>query len=142
MGQSTITKQFFDISQSPQAPLLSPESADKLAESLRQNFREDATPSTIAALRTELAEQARQFRWFQRLKIPGVNLYTTSDHERLGFPGDPGWLNTLGNRLSSEEGAVLRPMPKWALHQAPSSGRVREISARHWLQQRLLQLRV
>jgi len=113
MGQSAVTKQFFDISQSPQAPLLSPEEADKLAESLRENFRVDATPSSITALRSELAEEARQFCWFQRLKIPGVNLYTTSDHEQLRFPGDPGWLNTLGNRLSSEEGAVLRPMPKW-----------------------------
>ena len=44
MGQSTVTKQFFDISQSPQAPLLSPEEADKLAESLRAKLSRGCDP--------------------------------------------------------------------------------------------------
>lgn len=113
MNTGIFTKEFFVTARSPQRLLLTPERADDLAESLRRHFREDATASTTDALGTELAEDASKICWYQRLKIPGLNLYTTSDHGRLDFPGDPGWLNTLGNRLTSEEGAVLRPMPKW-----------------------------
>jgi|UPI0007844D15 SAM-dependent methyltransferase len=44
---------------------------------------------------------------------PGQKYFTTSDRERLEI-SDPGFLNTLGNKLTPEEGFVLRPMPKWA----------------------------
>jgi SAM-dependent methyltransferase len=107
------SNQIVETSLSPKAPLLTAGEADELAQSLRQLLRADTTPSTAAALRTELAEQVLRFGWWQRLKIPGLDLYTTSDHKRLQIT-NPGWLNTLGDRLAPEEGFILRPMPKWA----------------------------
>jgi SAM-dependent methyltransferase len=106
-------RHFVEISLSEKAPLLTVGEADEWAQSLRQHLYADSTRAATAACRTELAEQALRFGWWQRLKIPGLDLHTTSDHKRLQV-SNPGWLNTLGDRLTPEEGFILRPMPKWA----------------------------
>ena len=109
-----LTKTLLDIEKSPKAALLSEQDLADHVKSLRQHLSLDNTPeATAELLHNDLVQTSLQHAWFQRLAIPGTHCFTTSHHERLQI-SNPGWLNTLGDALTPEEGFILRPMPKWA----------------------------
>jgi SAM-dependent methyltransferase len=93
--------------------LLSEQDLANHVESLRQHLSLDNTTEVTAEFQNDLVQEGLQHSWWQRLAIPGTHRFTTSDHERLKI-SNPGWLNTLGDALTPEEGFILRPMPKWA----------------------------
>jgi SAM-dependent methyltransferase len=99
-----FTKQLVDDDRSPRQPLLTKSELADHVRLLRQNLAKDPpTPLPPDVPRG----------WWQRIAIPGMGRYTTSDHAILKI-SDPGWLNTLGASLTVDEGFILRPMPKWA----------------------------
>jgi SAM-dependent methyltransferase len=109
-----FTKKLADLEKSPMAPLLSEHDLADHVASLREHLSLDNSPEARAELTdSELVQTSSQHAWFQRLAIPGTRCFTTSDHGRLQI-SNPGWLNTLGDALTPEEGFILRPMPKWA----------------------------
>ena len=108
-----FTKRLLDIEKSPKAALLSEQDLANHVKSLRQHLSLDNTTGVTEELQNDLVQQGLQHAWWQRLAIPGTHCFTTSDHEHLKI-SNPGWLNTLGDALTPEEGFILRPMPKWA----------------------------
>jgi SAM-dependent methyltransferase len=101
-----------DLSHSPQRALIDKHEFQRRIASLKQHFQDDDAPEVLNDLESRLAIEAREFDWFQRIRIPGTRAYTTSDRARQSI-SDPGWLNRLGNALSPVEGSILRPLPKW-----------------------------
>ncbi len=108
-----FTKQLVDSDKSPKAPLLTNEALDSILAELRQHLDADSSPTIESEVKTSAVTEALSHPWWQRLAIPQTSCFTTSDHKRLKI-NDPGFLNTLGNALTPEEGFILRPMPKWA----------------------------
>jgi hypothetical protein len=106
------SKSIVDLSRSPERELIDKRELRRRVASLRENFRSDGTPEVLNDLRTTIAIEAQKFAWYQRIKIPNTRAYTTSDRTRQAVD-DPGWLNRLGNVLTSTEGSILRPLPKW-----------------------------
>ena len=102
-----------DTERSPKAQLMSDHYLERQIEVLRRHLASDTSAAVTAELKWPVTIQALDRSWWQRLAIPGTNCFTTSDHDRLSI-SDPGFLNTLGNALTPEEGCILRPMPKWA----------------------------
>lgn len=99
-----------DATDSPIRPLYAEEELDAAVVGLRQRLAADAE----ADLSSPFAQELHRFKgqWFQRIDYPVLQLTSTSDH-RLAYI-DEGGLNTLGQRLTSEEASILRPWPKWA----------------------------
>ena len=100
--------------ESPVLPLYSEEQLRLAVADLRKMLAEDDTPERKAALNGAIAKGVDSFRghWFQRIDYPEHGITSTSNHEWAYI--DEGGLNTLGNRLTSEEASILRPWPKWA----------------------------
>ena len=80
---------------------------------LRAHLAGDLADPIHRERKDRLVVEASQFGWWQRIALPGLKGFTTSRHDTLQI-SDPGFLNTLGNRLTAEEGFILRPMLKWA----------------------------
>jgi SAM-dependent methyltransferase len=108
-----FSRPFVELEKSPTRALLSKATLRDHVARLKRHLADDAAPEVVGSLDRQVVKDARQFDWFQRLRIPDTPAYTTSDPRRRRLD-DPGWLNRLGNALSAEEGAALRPMPKWA----------------------------
>jgi 2-polyprenyl-3-methyl-5-hydroxy-6-metoxy-1,4-benzoquinol methylase len=102
-----------DRDKSPKKPLFRDDELRRHLFALRQHITRDASAVVAAELKSPAVYEALERSWWQRLAIPGTECFTTSDRARL-LVGDPGFLNTLGNTLTPEEGFILRPMPKWA----------------------------
>jgi 2-polyprenyl-3-methyl-5-hydroxy-6-metoxy-1,4-benzoquinol methylase len=99
--------------ESPVAPLYSEEQLQRAVTDLRKMLAEDDTPERKAALQAEIARGIESFRgdWYQRIDYPEHNITSTTNHEWAYI--DQGSMNTLSNRLTSEEACILRPWPKW-----------------------------
>ncbi len=108
-----FTKQLVDYDKSPAAPLMSDEELSNHIKALRLYLAMDESAVVKADLKTPAVSDALGYPWWQRMAIPRTKCFTTSDHNRLEI-SDPGFLNTLGNALTPEEGFILRPLPKWA----------------------------
>jgi 2-polyprenyl-3-methyl-5-hydroxy-6-metoxy-1,4-benzoquinol methylase len=108
-----VVAELVDCDKSPKARLMSDGDSKSHLEALRRHLATDTSAAVKAGLESPAASKAFGHDWWQRLAIPGTNCFTTSDHGRLKI-SDPGLLNTLGNKLTPEEGFLLRPMPKWA----------------------------
>ena len=102
-----------NVDKSPKAQLISDRELELHVAALRQHLALDTSAAIKTALKSPTIIQALSHPWWQRLAIPGTDCFTTSDHDRLSI-SDPGYLNTLGDLLTPEEGCILRPMPKWA----------------------------
>lgn len=98
---------------SPVFPLITPNDLKSETERLRANLASDKSAAAREAVSRPEIAKVLALQWWQRLAIPGTDTHTTSDHSRLAI-SNPGWLNTLGDALTPEEGFVLRPMPKWS----------------------------
>jgi 2-polyprenyl-3-methyl-5-hydroxy-6-metoxy-1,4-benzoquinol methylase len=109
-----FTKQLVGCDESPKTPLLTEEDLIRHLDTLRRHLAMDLAPAVKAELKTPLVAEALGQSWWQRMPIPGTKCFTTSDPSRLAGISDPGFLNTLGNALTPEEGCLLRPMPKWS----------------------------
>ena len=94
-------------------PLYMPAQMDSAVRDLRTILAADETPECRAALATPFGESLRAFAggWFQRIEYPKHGISSTSDHGLAYI--DEGSFNTLGQRLTSREACILRPMPKW-----------------------------
>jgi 2-polyprenyl-3-methyl-5-hydroxy-6-metoxy-1,4-benzoquinol methylase len=99
-----FTKQIIDDDKSPKNPLLTERELVEHVRLLRQHLAKD----TATPLPPDIPRG-----WWQRIAIPGTDRFTTSDHDSLEI-SDPGYLNRLGGALTTQEGFILRPMPKWA----------------------------
>jgi len=99
---------------SPILPLYSERQIERAVSDLRRMLAKDDSPECKKALESEIAEGIRSFigYWFQRIDYPEHNITSTSDHRSVYV--DEGGLNTLGNRLTSQEASILRPWPKWS----------------------------
>ena len=99
--------------ESPVAPLYSEEQMQQAVIDLKKMLAEDDTPERKEALKGDIARGVDSFRgsWYQRIDYPEHNITSTSNHEWAYI--DQGSLNTLANRLTSEEACILRPWPKW-----------------------------
>lgn len=104
---------FVDNKKSPQRVLITGQQLRAEVKRLKAHLAADSSPETVAALQHPNFAASRSFGWYQRIAIPETPACTTSDPANQDV-SDPGWLNRLGNALSAKEGAVLRPMPKWA----------------------------
>jgi 2-polyprenyl-3-methyl-5-hydroxy-6-metoxy-1,4-benzoquinol methylase len=94
-------------------PLFTVAEADAWAEELRATLREDSSARVRRALDSEIGRQIRSFGgWFQRVSLPEHGITTTSDPEMVK-DYSPGLINRFGDRLTPQEGATLRPLPKW-----------------------------
>jgi len=102
---------------SPILPLFSDSELDGYVKGLKETFAQDKSSTTQQALKRWRAKPAPGFSgsdmWFQRIALEPYGITTTSDHE-LYFGENPGPLNTLWGKLTSIEGSVLRPLPKWS----------------------------
>jgi SAM-dependent methyltransferase len=100
------------ILESPRFPLCSEEFIDRAVLQLKDIFNKDSSEIVKNALKSDFAQKLRSFKnWFQRIEFPDFNITSTSDHSLVISGVDR--LNSLGGRLSLEEAAVLRPLPKW-----------------------------
>ena len=99
---------------SPILPLYSEEQMRQAVVDLREMLAEDDSPERKAALNGEIAKGIESFggHWYQRIDYPERGITSTSNHDWAYI--DEGGLNTLGNRLTSEEASILRPWPKWS----------------------------
>jgi protein-L-isoaspartate O-methyltransferase len=104
---------FVDIEKSPRRVLMTNEEFRAAVAHLKAHAAADFSPKVVADLFHPNFAASRAFGWYQRIAIPGTSAFTTSNRASQDV-SDPGWLNRLGNALSPEEGAILRPMPKWA----------------------------
>jgi SAM-dependent methyltransferase len=109
----TFTKQLSDLRRSATKPLISAEEIASEAMSLREQLKADESPE-VQVEATALEEDFRKLGWWQRIKVPGSTAYTTSFPAFLHDISDPGWLNTMNGALTTEEGCLLRPLPKWS----------------------------
>jgi SAM-dependent methyltransferase len=105
-------KPVFDVSRSPLRHLIDRSEFDRRIALLRDSLRADENPEVLHDLKSPIAVEAHKFAWYQRIKIPNTQAYTTSDRTFHGVD-DPGWLNRAGNALTPTEGSLLRPLPKW-----------------------------
>lgn len=106
-----------DYTASPSRTLFSERDLEGFAVELKDIARRDNARETQVALQRWRVDPAAatigDLFWFQRVALSNHGITTTSDHSLYG--GDnPGPLNTLWGRLTPMEGAVLRPLPKWA----------------------------
>ncbi len=95
-------------------PLYTNAQSSVMVSELRAMIARDQSPETREALGGELArgiESVPRMHWFQRIDFPEHHLSSTSDPRWVCL--DEGGLNTLGQRLTSEEASRLRPWPKW-----------------------------
>jgi hypothetical protein len=106
-----FTTEIADQTKSPVFPLISEETLAQAIEYLRSVLATDSSPEVVSELSKPAIIDLLKKYWWQRIQIPGSAATTTSDHERREI-SDPGFLNTLGNALTPEEGFILRPLPK------------------------------
>ena len=109
----TFTKCLVDLRKSVTKPLISAEDITRVAASLREQLAADNSIK-MQGEAVVLEAEFRKLGWWQRIKVPGWNAYTTSFPAFLHDISDPGWLNTMNGALTPEEGCLLRPLPKWA----------------------------
>ena len=109
----TFTKQLVDPAQSPRRTLMTHDQITRHVELLREHLARDRTEQARLALRTKKVREGLTAEWWQRIPFRRTSVTTKSDWARADL-SDPGWLNTLGGALRTDEGALLRPMPKWA----------------------------
>jgi 2-polyprenyl-3-methyl-5-hydroxy-6-metoxy-1,4-benzoquinol methylase len=108
-----FTQRLVHSYKSPIWPLITEDALAASVARLRDHLAVDTRPDIVAALADARVRTAQQHWWWQRLPIPGTSVFTTTAKERF-VVSHPGWLNTLGDALTAEEGFFLRPMPKWA----------------------------
>lgn len=108
-----FTKHIVDLSRSPKKRLITAEQIAEHASRLKEHLALDETEAVKASLEhPSVKGQLGGRGLWQRISLPHGG-WTTSP--RVGMDTlDPGWLNTLCGALTKEEGALLRPMPKWA----------------------------
>jgi SAM-dependent methyltransferase len=98
--------------ENPKFPLCSEEFLNRIVLQLKEIFNKDSSEIVKNALKSDFAQKLRSFNsWFQRIDFPDFNITSTSDHSLVRCGADR--INSLGGRLSLEEAAVLRPLPKW-----------------------------
>jgi SAM-dependent methyltransferase len=108
-----IYDKWFDTTDSPIHILINDEEIDSAVIRLKNQLEADESEEVQDAIRTnDFVKKVIAKPWWQRIKIPGTDVYTTSDHTCLQIT-NPGWLNTLHDKLTPAEGFILRPMPKW-----------------------------
>ena len=105
-------KRLLNSDLSPKKKLISGAELESKVGKLRDLLAADSSPEVVAELKTPSANGLPR-GWWQRMAVPGTNYFTTSNHDSLQIT-DPGFLNTLGGRLTPREGFILRPVPKWA----------------------------
>jgi hypothetical protein len=104
-----MTERMLEISK---YPLCTTDFLNKIVSQLKEIYNKDSNAIVKNALKSDFAQKLRSFRsWYQRIDFPEFNLSSTSDHSLIRCDADG--VNSLGWRLSSEEAAVLRPLPKW-----------------------------
>jgi 2-polyprenyl-3-methyl-5-hydroxy-6-metoxy-1,4-benzoquinol methylase len=98
-----------DVTESAILPLYDDALLNAAVIDLRQRLAADAHTD----LTNPFIENFRRYHghWFQRIDFPAHGLASTSDHSLAYI--DEGGLNTLNQRLTSEEASILRPWPKW-----------------------------